>query len=149
VVQFRFESIFPVVVLSLVLVGMPAVILKQAAIWFVRMADGARLRLLGLSIAADAAVGTAAILLYVWLSSRYEANAYPLFHSIPAIEAGTAVALLGLVAGADGWLWSRFQNTHGPQPLRATLFWLIGGNAWIPWALLLMHLARQNSGFVD
>jgi hypothetical protein len=150
VVQFRFESIVPAIVLSLVLVGMPAIILKQSAIWFLRAErDGARLRLLWLSIGAGAAVGIATIVLHAWLSVGLEFESYPLFRALPAIEAGTAVALLVAVGAADGWLWQRFVELHGDQSPRAAAIWLIGGNAWIPWALLLMHFWRQSNGFLD
>ena len=148
--QFRFESIIPVIVLSFVLIGLPAVILKQATIWFVRTArDWPRLRLLGLSIAACAASGVATIVLHAALSGGFEFDDYPIFHAIPMIEAGTAAALLVLVGAVDGLLWGRFVETYGAQSPRAAALWLVGGNAWIPWALLLMHFWRDNSGLLD
>jgi hypothetical protein len=122
--QFRFESIFPLVVLARALVGMPAIILKQSAIWFLRNnGDGPRLRLLGASIGAGAAVGIATIIVHAWLSGGFG----------PAIDAGTAAAALALVGAVDGLLWLRFVDLNGAQSQRSAAIWLIGGNAWIPW----------------
>jgi hypothetical protein len=149
-VQFRFESILPAVVLALVLVGMPAIILKQSAIWFLRTErDGPRLKLLWLSIGAGAAIGIATIVFHAWLSGSFEFNAYPVFRAFPTIEAGTAIVLLVLISAADGFLWQNFVARNGPQSARTASIWLIGGNAWIPWALLLMHFWRQSNGFLD
>ncbi len=148
--QFRFESIVPVIVLSLILIGLPAIILKQTAIWFVRgERDGPRLRLLATSIGAGATLGLATVVLHGVLSGNLEFNAYPLFQAIPAVEAGIAALLLVLIGAADGLLWRRFVARYGAQSPRSAAIWLIGGNAWIPWALVLMHFWRQAGGLLD
>jgi hypothetical protein len=148
--RFEMESVLPVLLISLVLVGMPAIILKQSTIWFLRAErNGPRLKLLWLSIGAAALAGLASIIGHAVLSERYEMTEDPVFHAVPAVEAVTALALLVLAGGAEALLWLRFTHFHGAQTLRGTAAWLIGGNLWIPWALLLMHVWRLSNGFID
>src|ERR1043165_26197 len=106
--RFELESVLPVMAISLMLVGMPAVILKQSVIWFLRAGDGPRLKLLWLSIGAGAVVGLATIMGHAVLSERYETVEDPVFHAMPAVEAVTAFALLVLAGGAEALLWLRF-----------------------------------------
>jgi len=147
--RYEFEAIFPILVAALILVGMPAIILKQSTVWFLRSGDGPRLRLLWSSIGLGAASGVATILLYAWLSSGRAFTAHPVFFAIPAVELATAVVLLALVAVADGLLWRSFVESQGEQPVHSAPLWLIGGNVWIPWALVLMHFWQQSNGLVD
>ena len=148
--SLTFERVISQMVISLIVVGMPAIVLKQTAIWFLRVArDRPRLVLLGSSVGGCAGAGLVAILGHAVLVAYQDRIHLPPFSSTAIVELPTAVLLLVLVGGPEAMLWQRFVRSAGMQSLRATAIWLIGGNAWIPWALFLMHAWGATNGFID
>jgi hypothetical protein len=55
----------------------------------------------------------------------------------------TIAVLVGLVAAVDSVLWRGFARGSGAQSSRTRAAWLLGGNAWILWAVWLMDLYRD------
>ena len=148
--ELTIERLIPQIVISLIMVGLPAIVLKQTAIWFLRAAgDRPRLVLLGSSVGASTLAGIVAILGHAVLSAHRDLIHLPPLRPVAIVEIPTAILLLVLVGGSEAMLWRRFVESTGAQSLRATAIWLIGGNAWIPWALFLMHAWGPTNNFID
>lgn len=139
------RDIQELLLLAFVVVGVPALILKLTAIWFVpSVGDKPRLLLLALSVGGSALAGTAAILCYAVLSRLLEFPAPNMqYLPRPIVFVATVALLVGLVGAADGLLWRRFSRTNNAQPRHTKAAWLIGGNAWILWAVWLMNQYRE------
>ena len=131
--------------LAFIVVGLPALILKLTTIWFVRSdADKPRLRLLALSIGGSSSAGIVTIVCYAVLSRLFEFPA-PGTRYLPSLSVfiATVATLVGLVAAIELLLWRGFARNSRAQSNRTRAAWLVGGNAWILWAVWLMDQYRD------
>lgn len=137
-------EMLPLLALAFVIVGLPALILKLTAIWFVRSeSDKPRLRLLALSVGGSALAGIVTIASYSILSRMFEfpaPDAAYMPHSLVMIAA--AAILIVLVATLELMLWLDFTQKNGAQARQADAAWLIAGNCWVLWAIWLMDQYR-------
>jgi hypothetical protein len=135
---------FELLGLAVVIVGLPALILKVAAIWFVRSeSDKPRLRLLGFSVGGASLAGIATIAAYVALSHALEFPAPAEFRPEPMVMISAIAILVTLVAAFELVLWHDFTQGNGTQAKQTDAAWLIAGNIWILWAIWLMDQYRE------
>ena len=134
----------PLLALAFVIVGLPALILKLSAIWFVRSeSDRPRLRLLAFSVGGSSLAGIVTIACYSIFSRHYAlpaADAASMPQSLVPIAA--AAILIVLVATFDLMLWQDVTQRSGAQARQADAAWLIAGHVWVLWAIWLMDQYR-------
>jgi hypothetical protein len=142
--QMLLAEMVPLLALVFVIVGLPALILKLSAIWFVRSeSDKPRLRLLAFSVGGSSLAGIVTIACYSIFSRRYEfpaADAASMPQSFVPIAA--AAILIVLVATFELVLWQEVAQRNGAQARQADAAWLIAGNVWVLWAIWLMDQYR-------
>ena len=130
--------------LALVIVGLPVLILKVAATWFVRSeADRPRLRLLGFSMGGASLAGIVTIACTVALAHASEFPASAEFLPQPPVLMAAIAILVTLVAAFELVLWHDFTQANGAQARQTDAAWLIAGNIWILWAIWLMDQYRE------
>ena len=129
--------------LALVIVGLPTLILKMAATWFVRsVSDRTRLRLLRFSVGGAALAGIVTIACCLALSHAFEFPA-PALQPQPLVAIAAVAILVTLVAAFELVLWHDFTQANGTQARQSDAAWLIAGNIWILWAIWLMDQYRD------
>jgi uncharacterized membrane protein len=138
-------EMLPLLAMAFVIVGLPALILKLTAIWFVRSeGDKPRLRLLALSVGGSALAGIVTILIYSILSRLYEFPAPDALYAPQSLVMIAAAAILIiLVATVELVLWRDFTQKNGAQAAQSDAAWLIASNVWILWAIWLMDQYRE------
>jgi hypothetical protein len=137
--------------LAFVIVGLPALIVKVAALWFVRsVSDKPRLRLLGFSVGGASLAGIVTIAAYVALSHAFEFPT-PEYQPQPLVLIAAIAILTTLVAAFELVLWHDFTQANGAQARQTDAAWLIAGNIWILWAIWLMdqYRAIQHMSTLD
>lgn len=137
-------EMLPLLALAFVIVGLPALILKLTATWFVRSeSDKPRLRILGLSVGGSSLAGVVTIACYFILSRLHEFPAPgALTMQQPLVMIAAAAILIVLVATAELVLWPDFTQTNGTHAARSDAAWLIAGNVWALWGIWLMDQYR-------
>jgi hypothetical protein len=142
-------GMLPLAALAFVVVGLPALILKLSAIWFVQSeSDRPRLRLLAFSVGGSSFAGIVTIACHSILSSRYAfpaPDAANMPQSLVLIAA--AAILIVLVATAELVLWPDFTQANGTHAARTDSAWLIAGNVWALWGIWLMGQYRAIQQF--
>jgi hypothetical protein len=137
------REILELLALAFVIVGLPALILKMAAIWFVRsVSDRPRLRLLGFSVGGASLAGIVTIAAYVALSHAFEFPLPTEYQPQPLVLIAAIAILTTLVAAFELVLWHDFTQANGAQARQTDAAWLIAGNIWILWAIWLMDQYR-------
>jgi hypothetical protein len=142
--QMLLAEMLPLAALAFVVVGLPALILKLGAIWFVRSeGDRPRLRLLAFSVGGSSLAGIVTIACYAVLSRVFGFPA-PDALSMPRsfVPIAAAAILIVLVATFELVLWRDFTERNGAQAVRSDAAWLIAGNVWVLWAIWLMDQYR-------
>lgn len=139
------HSVVGLLAMAFLFVGIPALILKLATIWFVRSAaDKARLRLLGLSLIGCSLAGAVAVVCYAVLTAIFEFDEQRIKYLPQSlVMVAATIILVALVAAVEFFLWRRYCQRHGNQPRTARAGWLIAGNIWVLWAILLMDQYRD------
>jgi hypothetical protein len=139
------KEVLGLLMLAFLIVGVPALILKLATIWFVRStANKARLRLLGLSLIGCSLAGAVTVACYAVLTAMFEFDAQRTkYLPQPLVLVAAAIILVVLVAAVEFFLWRRFCQRHGSQPRATRAGWLVAGNVWVLWAILLMDQYRD------
>ncbi len=122
-------------IFSLILIGLPTVVLKSILSSFIQPSEpGSRRKIVGRSLSAALVAGLLAI--GVYFAMAMVCGVVPLWHGhwIPS-EIGAGLTLVVLVFGLDIWIWrgARGNNSF----LRATI-WLGGSNVWLLWTFSLM-----------
>lgn len=117
-----------ILILAFVMVGVPALILKLATIWFVQSAaDKIRLRLLIMSLIGCSLAGLITIACYVVLSSLFEFDVQGVRYLPQAfVMVATAALLIVLVTVGEFALWPQVLPNEW-RPIEADADWMAVG----------------------
>jgi hypothetical protein len=134
---FQFlDIVFIFFIFSLVLIGLPTLVLKLVLSFVIRQTEPkSRRAVVGRSLSAALASGLLAICAYFAVAA-VNGGIVPLWrgHWIPG-EIVAEMTLVVLVPGLDIWIWRRARTNN--SSLRSTA-WLMGSNIWLIWAFALM-----------
>lgn len=133
-----FDTVFLFFLMAMILVGLPAVILKLVSSLFImQAAPRSRRTLVGRSLTAGLASGLLAIMVYFAFSST--GNFLPfLAGQLLAGEIYAGLTMLVVMTIADYLSWRAMRVSTGLRRVTEGLIWLGGSNIWIVWALCLM-----------